>query len=67
MDEIEKITPLLETKTKEDFRDNFKKLIKEKIYQCYEKFLEPKLKELVIGLGEKIIDKITDKKNKINN
>ena len=67
LDEIEKITPLLETKTKEDFRDNFKKLIKEKIYQCYEKFLEPKLKELVIGLGEKIIDKITEKKNKINN
>ena len=66
VEEIESITPLLEEKTKEDFRDNIKKLIIEKINKYYEKFLEPQLKELVINTGKDIFDKIAGKitKNK---
>ena len=59
--EIESITPLLEEKNKEDFRDNIKKLIIEKINKCYEQFLEPKLKELVINTGKQIFDKVAEK------
>ena len=66
IEEIESITPLLEEKSKEDFRDNIKKLIQEKIHKCYIKFLEPKLKELVINISKEIFDNIDKKLNKKN-
>ena len=58
LDEINKITPLLDPASKEEFRDNAKKLIEELIFKCYEENLEPKIKELAINLGEKLIDTI---------
>ena len=61
LNEIEKISPILEPRNKEEFRDNLKNYIIEEINLCYEKFLEPRIKELVIDLGGKIIDAI-DKK-----
>ena len=64
--EIKNISSLLEVRNKEEFRDNIKQLIKEKIYQCYEKYLEPKIKDLVIKTGEEIVETIAKKvlKNK---
>ena len=67
LEEIESITPLLEQKNKEDFRDNIKKLIQEKINKYYIKLLEPKLKELVINISKEIFDKIDKKLEKKNN
>ena len=66
LEEIEGITPLLEAKNKEDFRDNIKKLIQEKINKLYIKLLEPKLKELVIKISKELFDKIDKKLNKKN-
>ena len=61
--EIQSITALFEEERKEDFRDNIKKLIIEKINKCYEIFLEPKIKKLVINIGNNIVDKISKKLN----
>ena len=61
LEEIESITPLLEEKNKENFRDNIKKLIQEKIIKCYIIFLEPKLKELVINISKEFFDKMNKK------
>ena len=66
LEEIESITPLLEAKNKEDFRDNIKKLIQEKINKLYINLREPKLKELVIKISKELFDKIDKKLNKKN-
>ena len=64
VDEINNILPLLDSTRKEDFRDNAKKLIEDYIYKCYENYLEPKIKELVIGLSKELIDTIQKNRNK---
>ena len=61
LEEIESITPLLEEKNKENFRDYINKVIQEKIIKCYIIFLEPKLKELVINISKEFFDKMNKK------
>lgn len=58
LDEIDKIPGLLDSETKEMFRNNFKILIQEEIFLCYEKLLEPQLKELVINIGKQAFDAV---------
>ena len=64
LDEVSLISPILESKNREEFKNECKKFIREEICKCYEKFLKPKLKECVIKICEDIIE-IIDKK--INN
>ena len=61
INEIREISKLLDLKSKEDFKKESKKLIIEKLFFCYEKFLEPKIIELTKDFGVNIIDLI-DKK-----
>ena len=64
LDEVSLISPILESKNKEEFKNEFKKFIREEICKCYEKFLKPKLKECVIKICEDIIEIIDKKINK---
>ena len=61
LDKVKSYTDLLDSKSKEQFRDNAKKLLQDEIFNLYEKYLEPKLKELATNIGNKIVDKIGDK------
>ena len=61
LDKFKSYTNLLDSKSKEQFRDNAKNLIQNEIFHLYEKYLEPKLKELAIKLGARIINKIGEK------
>ena len=62
--EIEQINSLLNSENKEQFCTNIKKLIEEKLFFCYENYLENNLKELVIELSNKLVDVIDEKLNK---
>ena len=66
LEEINKLTPLLEIEYKEQFRDRLKLLIQKEIFLCYEKFLEPKLKEQVINISKELFDAIDGMINKKN-
>ena len=59
--EIEQINSLLNSENKEQFCTNIKKLIEEKLFFCYENYLENNLKELVIELSKKLVDVIDEK------
>ena len=56
---------LLDSKEKEEFKNNAKELIKTKIYSLYENHLEPELKNLVIDLGKSLVDVVDRKFNEI--
>jgi superfamily I DNA/RNA helicase len=62
--EVSLLSPILESKNKEEFKNECKKFIREEICKCYEKFLKPKLKECVIKICEDIIEVIDKKINK---
>ena len=55
---------LLDSKEKKEFTNNAKELIKTKIFNLYDNLLEPELKQLVINLGESLVDMIDRKINK---
>ena len=61
LNKFKSYSDLLNSKSKEEFRDNAKNLIQNEIFNLYEKYMEPKLKEIAIKLGTKIINKIGDK------
>ena len=61
LDKVKSYTDLLDSKSKEQFRDNAKKLLQDEIFNLYETYLEPKLKDLAIKVANKIVDKIADK------
>ena len=70
LDEISTIAPLLDSNNQEEFKENAKKLVEEWIFKCYENYLEPKIKELIINLSRKAVDAIQkhiNEKNKKNN
>ena len=58
---------LLDSKNKEEFRENAKILIEQKLYSLYENQIEPSLKELVINLCGALIDLIDKKINRKKN
>ena len=62
--EVSLLSPILESKNKEEFKNECKKFIREEICKCYEKFLKPNLKECVIKICEDIIEVIDKKINK---
>ena len=61
--EVSLLSPILESKNKEEFKNECKKFINEEICKCYEIILKPKLKIIVIKICEEIIETI-DKKIK---
>ena len=61
LDKFKSYSDLLDSKSKEQFRDNAKKLLQDEIFNLYEKYMEPKLKELAIKFANKIVDKIGEK------
>ena len=66
LDKFKSYSDLLDSKSKEQFRDNAKKLLQDEIFNLYEKYLEPKLKEIAIKFANKIVNKIGDKITKKN-
>ena len=64
LDEVSLISPMLESKNKEEFKNECKKFIREEICKCYEIILKPKLKKIVIKICEDIIEAIDKKINK---
>ena len=64
LDGTKDFSKLLDSKKKEEFRQNAKVLISEKLNSLYETQLEPKLKNLVINLCKSLIDYIDKKMNK---
>ena len=61
LDKFKSYSDLLDSKSKEQFRDNAKKLLQDEIFNLYEKYMEPKLKEFAIEFANKIVDKIGEK------
>ena len=66
LDKVKSYSDLLDSKSKEQFRDNAKKLLQDEIFDLYEKYIEPKLKEFAIKIANKIVDKIGEKITKKN-
>ena len=60
-DKADSYIKLFDSETKEQFRDNCKKLIEDELLNLYADCLEPKIKEIAINLGKLIVDKIGDK------
>ena len=66
-EEAKEISLLLDCKEIEDFKKNAKSLIEKKLYNCYDTYLEPQIKETIINLCKEIFDYIDKRRKKRKN
>ena len=64
LDGAKDFSNLLDSKEKKEFTINAKELIRTKVFDLYNKLIEPELKKLVINLGKSLVDIIDRKINK---